>query len=66
MLDWYFMQHKQLVWLSTSPNTRAEKFYLLQGWTQTGLYGKGEIKFEMTKQDWESRHNKTIDKLTEA
>ena len=42
MLDWYFNQQKEMVWLSTSPNTRAEKFYRLQGWKEVGLYGKGE------------------------
>ena len=47
MLNWYFEQQKEMVWLSTSPNTRAEKFYRMQGWKEVGLYGKGEIKFEM-------------------
>jgi GNAT superfamily N-acetyltransferase len=46
MLDWYFAQGKQKVWLSTEPNTRAEKFYLLRGWKVVGEYGKNEIKFE--------------------
>ncbi len=52
MLDWYFTQTEQTVWLGTSPHTRAETFYRKQGWTETGLQGKGEIKFEMTKQQW--------------
>jgi GNAT superfamily N-acetyltransferase len=52
MLNWYFNQQKQMVWLSTGADTRAEKFYRLQGWKETGLYGKGEIKFEMRKEDW--------------
>jgi len=52
MLDWYFFQQKEMVWLSTAPNTRAEKFYALQGWTVAGLYGKGETKFEMTADEW--------------
>ena len=47
MLNWYFAQQKEMVWLSTTPNTRAEKFYRMQGWKEVGLYGKGEIKFEM-------------------
>jgi GNAT superfamily N-acetyltransferase len=55
MLNWYFEQKKDHVWLSTSPNTRAEKFYRMQGWKETGIYGKGEIKFEMAKAEWESR-----------
>lgn len=27
MLDWYFDQTQEAVWLGTSPNTRAEQFY---------------------------------------
>jgi GNAT superfamily N-acetyltransferase len=52
MLEWYFNQQKEMVWLSTAPGTRAEKFYQIQGWKDVGLYGKGEIKFEMTKESW--------------
>jgi len=29
MLNWYFSQTNQTVWLTTSPNTRAEKFWPL-------------------------------------
>ncbi len=50
MLGWYFSQTQATIWLGTAPNTRAEKFYRLQGWTETGTHGKGEIKFEMHAQ----------------
>ena len=53
MLNWYFDQQKEMVWLSTSPNTRAEKFYTKSGWTKNGMYGN-EVKFEMSKKEWES------------
>lgn len=52
MLDWYFVQTPQTVWLSTSPGTRAERFYRKAGWKEVGIYGKGEIKFEMSYEDW--------------
>ncbi len=52
MLDWYFSNGKEYVWLGTSPNTRAEKFYRKRGWKETGLYGDDEIKFEMTREKW--------------
>lgn len=52
MLDWYFEQTKENLWLGTSPNTRAEFFYRQAGWKETGIHGKGEIKFEMTYEDW--------------
>ena len=52
MLDWYFMQTKNKVWLGTAFNTRAEKFYRKAGWTEVGLHGTKEIKFEMTYEKW--------------
>ena len=51
MLDWYFAQTKQPVWLGTAPNTRAEGFYRKAGWQETGMHGK-EIKFEMNINNW--------------
>ncbi len=55
MLDWYFEQTKENVWLSTSPMTMAERFYRKAGWKEIGTYGKDEIKFEMTYDDWMAR-----------
>jgi GNAT superfamily N-acetyltransferase len=52
MLDWYFNQTQQSVWLGTAPGTRAEAFYRRAGWKEIGLHGKGEIKFEMTFEKW--------------
>ena len=52
MLDWYFRQTGQTLWLSTAPGTRAADFYRQAGWLPAGLHGKGELKFEMTYHDW--------------
>jgi GNAT superfamily N-acetyltransferase len=52
MMNWYFGQTRETVWLSTSPGTRAESFYRAAGWTEAGKYGKEEIKFEMTYDEW--------------
>ncbi|MFY7965825.1 MAG: GNAT family N-acetyltransferase [Chitinophagaceae bacterium] len=52
MLDWYFTQTKNTVWLGTAFNTRAEKFYKKAGWTEIGLHGTKETKFEMTFETW--------------
>ena len=52
MLDWYFKQTKEKVWLGTAFNTRAEQFYRKAGWKEVGLHGTKEIKFEMTYEDW--------------
>lgn len=55
MMNWYFRQCKEPAWLGTSPGTRAETFYRKAGWKETGTHGKGEIKFEMTEEDWLSK-----------
>lgn len=52
MLDWYFAQTQDKVWLVTEVNTRAEKFYRKSGWTEAGSAEEGEIKFEMTHNIW--------------
>jgi len=52
MIDWYFDQTDKPIWLGTAPGTRAEKFYRKAGWQEIGLHGKGEIKFEMSQEDW--------------
>lgn len=54
MLNWYFEQTNEKVWLGTSPKTRAEKFYRESGWKEIGMYGK-EIKFEMTFDNWQNK-----------
>lgn len=55
MLDWYFGETSKKVWLGTAPNTRAEIFYRKSGWTEVGIHGKGEIKFEMTIENWQNK-----------
>ena len=57
MLDWYFSSGKENVWLGTSPNTRAEQFYAQSGWIRNGMYGN-EVKFEMSKKQWEAISSK--------
>ena len=53
MLDWYFNHDKSTVWLSTEKDSRAERFYRLTGWKEAGPYGKNEIKFTMSKENWQ-------------
>ena len=52
MLNWYFKQTQQTVWLGTAPNSRAEIFYTKRGWTKVGMHGNKEVKFEMTFNKW--------------
>ncbi|TYZ14342.1 GNAT family N-acetyltransferase [Hymenobacter lutimineralis] len=56
MLDWYFLQTPETVWLSTAPGTRADAFYRRQGWQETGRTGSGEVRFELTKAEWAQRN----------
>lgn len=55
MIDWYFVQTREEVWLGTAPDTRAEIFYRKSGWKETGMHGKGEIRFEMDWSTWKNR-----------
>jgi GNAT superfamily N-acetyltransferase len=55
MLQWYFSQTKETVWLGTEPRSRAEGFYRKAGWEEVGTHGKGEIKFEMRFEMWKEK-----------
>lgn len=52
MLSWYFQLHSEPLWLCTAPGTRAEQFYRKAGWRETGQTNSGEIRFEMSAQQW--------------
>jgi GNAT superfamily N-acetyltransferase len=56
MLDWYFTNTHETVWLGTAPNSRAELFYRMAGWKEVGRTKHGEIKFEMDSDEWINRH----------
>lgn len=58
MIDWYFENYDESIWLGTSPRTRAEKFYKQSGWKEVGIRKNGEIKFEMSKKDWQKDERK--------
>lgn len=51
MMDWYFAQTREPIWLTTASNTRAETFYNKNGWTETA-YTPEELKFEMNYDEW--------------
>lgn len=52
MMDWYFSQTQETIWLGTAPGTRAEQFYRMNGWTETGKRPNGEVRFEYEYADW--------------
>ena len=57
MLNWFFDQSNKTLWLGTAPGTRAENFYRLTGWKDKGLRENGEIRFEMSYEDWKNKNN---------
>ncbi|WP_412476218.1 GNAT family N-acetyltransferase [Flavobacterium sp. TBRC 19031] len=57
MIDWYFKQTNENIWLGTEFNTRAEQFYRNAGWVEVGTNGDDEIKFEMIYSDWKAKSN---------
>ena len=63
MMDWYFTRTAEMIWLGTAPGTRAEAFYRKAGWREAGTHGKGEIKFEMTSDEWRTGRHKIIQNL---
>ena len=52
MLNWYFAQSAEPVWLSTAPGTRAEGFYRRAGWRETGRTKSGDVRVEMGAGEW--------------
>jgi GNAT superfamily N-acetyltransferase len=56
MLNWFFDQSNKTLWLGTAPDTRAESFYTASGWKNMGLQKNGEIRFEMTYEDWKNKN----------
>ncbi len=54
MLNWYFAQGREKVWLTTAPGTRAETFYRVCGWKETSRKANGEILFELTATAWQA------------
>lgn len=53
MLEWYFASGKSKAWLTTAPDSRAATFYSKKGWSHTGYSSAGEMKFEMTAENWQ-------------
>ncbi|WP_205513336.1 GNAT family N-acetyltransferase [Longitalea arenae] len=52
LLDWYYSQTRETIWLSTAPDTRAADFYRSFGFAETGKMPNGEIRFELSADDW--------------
>ena len=49
MIKWLGGQGLATLWLTTTPDTRAERFYEKAGWQRAGVTAKGETRFERTE-----------------
>lgn len=47
-VDWLFELGHERVWLGTTPGTRADRFYLAQGWTRMPGHG-AEVEYVLDK-----------------
>lgn len=45
--DWLFQMKATSIVLSTSPDTRADRFYEQQGWLRGGINANGEVCFRL-------------------
>lgn len=46
MVDWLWSRGLKRLWLTTEQKTRAQRFYELTGWQNSGVQPNGEILFE--------------------
>lgn len=47
MVNWLRSQGHERLWLTTTPGTRAERFYEAAGWQRVGPASDGEMRFEL-------------------
>ena len=59
MLDWTFTTGTERLSLTTSVDTRAERFYTAAGWRLVDRTEGGDATFEMTRASWLSRTPRT-------
>lgn len=46
---WLVAEGHDRIWLTTAPDTRAQRFYELAGWNKVGAAPQGEIRLEFSK-----------------
>ena len=50
LVHWLWSTGLELLWLTTSPGTRAQGFYEAAGWRPAGLTGAGEVRYELRRE----------------
>ena len=48
-LQWLWDNGAELAWLTTSPDTRAARFYERRGWVPAGMVPGGDMRFELRR-----------------
>ena len=48
-LQWLWDNGAELAWLTTSPDTRAARFYARRGWVPAGMVPGGDMRFELRR-----------------
>jgi GNAT superfamily N-acetyltransferase len=48
-LQWLWDSGAELAWLTTSPDTRAARFYERRGWVPAGMVPGGDMRFELRR-----------------
>lgn len=49
VVGWLWSLGLTRLWLTTSPGTRAERFYVARGWQPCGQTESGELRLELSK-----------------
>ena len=47
MVCWLWSRGLPRLWLTTGPGTRAERFYISQGWRSCGIVDGGDLRLEL-------------------
>lgn len=55
VVDWLWSLGHSRLWLTTSPGTRAERFYMARGWRPTGVDPGGDLRLELSGPDHSSK-----------
>lgn len=56
MMEWYFEQTTEKIWLGTEQNSFV-KIFIKRGWNEVGIPEKDEINFEMNYDNWTTATN---------
>lgn len=48
-VSWLWQRGHERLWLTTEPETRAQRFYEAAGWRPAGMAAHGEVRLELFK-----------------